>query len=213
MEKSTSRLKVLAILVALMFAALTTRLWFLQVLAVGVGRDRHDRPAVGAVRGDGRDPRTHLRRPSSPPGPEPHLARGAGDQGSARRGRRGRAAAPVRHPRHPRQEIREALDSKDYYDYQSKPVAYDVEKDVSFYLSEHADEFPGVEVVPAAVRDYPNGTMAAHVLGWVGQINAEEHRRHEAVQGLRAERPRRARRAWRSSTSGSCGARRGGRST
>ena len=33
MEKSTSRLKVLAILVALMFAALTTRLWFLQVLA------------------------------------------------------------------------------------------------------------------------------------------------------------------------------------
>ena len=47
-------------------------------------------------------------------------------------------------------------------------------KDVSFYLSEHQDEFPGVEVVPAAVRDYPNGTMAAHVLGWVGQINAEE---------------------------------------
>ncbi len=32
-----------------------------------------------------------------------------------------------------------------------------MDKDVSFYLSEHADEFPGVEVVPAAVRDYPNG--------------------------------------------------------
>ena len=31
-----------------------------------------------------------------------------------------------------------------------------------------------MEVVPAAVRDYPNGTMAAHVLGWVGQIGAEE---------------------------------------
>ncbi len=61
MEKSTSRLKVLAILVALMFAALTTRLWFLQVLASAVGRNG-GRPPVGAVRGDGRDARTHLRR-------------------------------------------------------------------------------------------------------------------------------------------------------
>ena len=48
-----------------------------------------------------------------------------------------------------------------------------MDKNVSFYLSEHKDEFPGVEVVPAAVRDYPNGTMAAHVLGWVGQITAD----------------------------------------
>src|SRR5206468_1206541 len=33
MEKASSRLKVLALLVALMFVALSTRLWFLQVLA------------------------------------------------------------------------------------------------------------------------------------------------------------------------------------
>src|SRR5215831_9296888 len=33
MEKASSRLKVLAILVVLMFVALSTRLWFLQVLA------------------------------------------------------------------------------------------------------------------------------------------------------------------------------------
>src|SRR5437762_27763 len=33
MERSSSRLKVLALLVALMFVALSTRLWFLQVLA------------------------------------------------------------------------------------------------------------------------------------------------------------------------------------
>ena len=31
-----------------------------------------------------------------------------------------------------------------------------------------------MEVVPAAVRDYPNGTMASHVLGWVGQIGPDE---------------------------------------
>ena len=33
MEKASSRLRVLALLVALMFIALSTRLWFLQVLA------------------------------------------------------------------------------------------------------------------------------------------------------------------------------------
>ena len=36
MERSSSRLKVFAILVAIMFAALSTRLWFLQVLATEV---------------------------------------------------------------------------------------------------------------------------------------------------------------------------------
>ena len=33
MERASSRLRVLALLVALMFIALSTRLWFLQVLA------------------------------------------------------------------------------------------------------------------------------------------------------------------------------------
>ena len=33
MEKATSRLRVLALLVVVMFLALSTRLWFLQVLA------------------------------------------------------------------------------------------------------------------------------------------------------------------------------------
>ncbi len=45
---------------------------------------------------------------------------------------------------------------------------------MAFYLKEHRLEFPGVEVVEASVRDYPEGSMAAHILGYVGQINAEE---------------------------------------
>ena len=55
----------------------------------------------------------------------------------------------------PVQEISDELDDKQYYDYQSKPVAYDVDEEVSFYLSEHADEFPGVEVVPAPCPRLP----------------------------------------------------------
>ena len=39
MERSSSRLRVLAFLVALMFVALTTRLWYLQVLASDTYKD------------------------------------------------------------------------------------------------------------------------------------------------------------------------------
>ena len=49
MEKSTSRLKVLAILVAFMFAALTTRLWFLQVLASASATEGIDRQSARFV--------------------------------------------------------------------------------------------------------------------------------------------------------------------
>ncbi len=41
-------------------------------------------------------------------------------------------------------------------------------------LSEHNNELPGVKVEPEAVRYYPNGDIAAHVLGYTGELNAEE---------------------------------------
>jgi penicillin-binding protein 2 len=51
-------------------------------------------------------------------------------------------------------------------------------QDVGFYLvayiEEHQSEFPGVSVQRVFVRHYPDGTLAAHVLGSVGEINEEE---------------------------------------
>ena len=59
-----------------------------------------------------------------------------------------------------------------------KPVAYDVDKDVASTSRNSQDEFPGVEVVPAAVRDYPNGNDGLRTSsGWVGQITADDDRR------------------------------------
>jgi len=43
-----------------------------------------------------------------------------------------------------------------------------------YYLQENQDRFPGVEVQRVFVRAYPDGTLAAHVLGTVGEINEEE---------------------------------------
>ena len=52
MEKSSARLKVFALVVTLMFAALTTRLWFLQVLASAQFRQQANDNSVRIVNSD-----------------------------------------------------------------------------------------------------------------------------------------------------------------
>jgi penicillin-binding protein 2 len=42
------------------------------------------------------------------------------------------------------------------------------------YLYEHRAEFPGVKVTTVYLRDYDYNTLAAHVLGHVGEVSAEE---------------------------------------
>jgi penicillin-binding protein 2 len=39
------------------------------------------------------------------------------------------------------------------------------------YLLEHAEQFPGVQVVPTYVRSYPQGMMASQLLGYVSEIS------------------------------------------
>ena len=67
------------------------------------------------------------------------------------------------------------LASDRFSPYTPVPVAEDVPEDVAVYLTEHQDDFyGGVRVDQRAVRTYPMGTLAAHVLGYVGAINDEE---------------------------------------
>lgn len=41
-------------------------------------------------------------------------------------------------------------------------------------MEEHRHELPGVLVLPHPTRDYPHGTLAAHVIGSIGPIDAQE---------------------------------------
>ena len=50
----------------------------------------------------------------------------------------------------------------------------DIGCDLVYYVEENKGHFPGVEVQRVFVRRYPHGTLAAHVLGNVGEINEEE---------------------------------------
>jgi penicillin-binding protein 2 len=56
----------------------------------------------------------------------------------------------------------------------SRTIAIDVPMAAVSYISEHEAEFPGVEVRTKAVRKYPQGTLAAHVLGYAGEVSQTE---------------------------------------
>jgi penicillin-binding protein 2 len=53
-----------------------------------------------------------------------------------------------------------------------------------FYLRENQDRFPGVSVERVFVRDYRQGTLAAHLFGNVGEVTAEqlEQPRYQSLQ-------------------------------
>ena len=50
----------------------------------------------------------------------------------------------------------------------------DVGYDVVYYLQENQSRFPGAQVQQVFVRHYPHGTLAAHVLGSVGEVSEKE---------------------------------------
>jgi len=68
-------------------------------------------------------------------------------------------------------EINKKLASYKQERLKPRVVRVDVPMTTVSYLVEHAPEFPDVAVEAAAVREYPQGTLAAHVLGYTGEIS------------------------------------------
>lgn len=71
-------------------------------------------------------------------------------------------------------EVRDVVEDPHLGYYTPRPLALDVDKDTVIHLLEHQDEFPGVMAVEIPVREYPNGSLASHVIGHIGEINADE---------------------------------------
>jgi penicillin-binding protein 2 len=61
--------------------------------------------------------------------------------------------------------------------YSAVTVREDAPRSVLAYIKERQDEFPGVDVEPVFLRDYPRDTLAAQLLGYVGEISPEELKR------------------------------------
>lgn len=53
-------------------------------------------------------------------------------------------------------------------------IRADIPSAALIYLEEHKAQFPGLIEEQTAVRNYPYGTLAAQILGYVGQLNADD---------------------------------------
>lgn len=81
-------------------------------------------------------------------------------------------------------DVDEAINDNQFDILQPVPVAIDVPEALMVYIAERSEEFPSITVVRSSVRSYPEGPIAAHLIGTVGPINETEY---EAKQGTKDE--------------------------
>lgn len=72
------------------------------------------------------------------------------------------------------ESLRERLADPRFNHFKPVPVAEDVGEELEIYLTEHVERFPAVRVERVSVREYRYGKLLAHVLGYVGAINENE---------------------------------------
>ncbi len=163
----------LSLLTVLLFSSLGVRLWFLQVGGAAAAQARVERNATRAIN-------------ISPP-------RGRILDINGKVLAENRMATVVfvsrKLPDRQRTEVfdrlaelldttRSAIEKRwndsEFAPYESVPVATDVSTETVVWIAEHRDDFPHVAVESVPLRVYPYGTVAAHVIGFVGRINQGE---------------------------------------
>jgi penicillin-binding protein 2 len=174
-EKASSRLRLLALLVAMMFIALSTRLWFLQVLAVERFTDLAQDQSIRFV------PTETLRGRILDANERLIVGNRMSLEVRVNRAEMGDDTEAVLQNLAevldvPVKRLVEKLATDRFFARQPVPVAEFVSEKVTFFIDEHPELFPPdvVEVVPTSVRAYPRDRLAVHSLGHVGLIEAEQ---------------------------------------
>lgn len=174
-EDIERRLKLLGLIVLVLLAIILLRLWFLQVMvgqvyALRAEENRYRSVPVQAQRGLILDRKGRIlvgNRPNVVVTAMPSLV--LGNQAVI-------------------SELSDILDmSADdierkltYLDQSSQErviLKEGIDEKTHVYLSERRNELPGVSLEVVSVRDYPNGDVAAHILGYVGKVSDEDLKR------------------------------------
>jgi penicillin-binding protein 2 len=177
------RLSMLGIVVFALFASLFARLWYLQVMAsdefqVEAQSNRTREVAVEAPRGrildrNGKvlvDNRISVQITID----RSVLRELEDDERTAVLARLADGLAQSGMPTTV-QQLEERVADQRYSPYVPVPVRGDVPEELKIWIDEHADQLPSVAANRVAVRHYPYGQLAAHVLGYTGKITKEEH--------------------------------------
>jgi penicillin-binding protein 2 len=173
-ESTSLRLTFLALLVVSLFVLLFARLWFLQVMA----GERYSAQAQGnAVRTVTLEaPRGKIMDRAGETIVRNRYAPVVSVQPDEMGDRREEVYAVLADmlaitP----EEVARRAESARSGPFRPRPIAIDVDLDVVSYIHENGSTlFPGVYAETLPLRDYPHGTLAAHVVGYLGEISEAE---------------------------------------
>jgi penicillin-binding protein 2 len=174
-EGSRTRLTVIGVIVMFLFSALFARLWFLQVAsdsnyAAAATNNRTRIVYEPALRGRILD-RNGKPIVDNEPVDVVTFDRHKQMTADERKLVIGRLAGVlgVTAP-----QIQKRIDDPRASSFAPVAIATGIPPDVRTYIEEREIDFPGVKVERTAVRAYPNGPVAANLIGYVSEINADE---------------------------------------
>lgn len=77
--------------------------------------------------------------------------------------------------------IRYEIATKGYSSTRPINIATDVNTEVVSILSERSEDFPGINIVTESIRSYSSGSLASHILGYVGKISEDEYQANKEI--------------------------------
>lgn len=180
-SSSVLRLTFLAVLIITAFVALFARLWFLQVLAgdryVELADHNRLRQVVteaprGAILGADGEELVRNRAALAISADRLVLLDSEGEPADDEAARVIERLAVLLEIDD--EEVLERLSSQRRSPFRPVPIATDVAPEIAFAVQEQRELFPGVVAETIPVREYPHGTLASHLVGYIGEISAEE---------------------------------------
>jgi penicillin-binding protein 2 len=174
------RLVIIGLVVVALFGGLLTRLWFLQVaggqdLAVAAQRNGDKIVQIPAIRGRILDAQGRVLAETKA------ITALTVDRQHLTTSSRAKLVANLSTLLQlPPDEIDKRIDNPKYPPFQAVPIVEGVGDDVATALVEHSDEYPTAELANSFVRVYPQQTVAAHVVGYIGRVDATEYAARKA---------------------------------
>ncbi len=174
-DRTRLRLTVLGMLVVVAFVALYSRLWFLQVLASDQYRSLAKQNSVRLVYSEPVRGRVVDRHGKVLVDNRISLAVTVDRRTILNRHKSKKVFRRLSKLLHVKKKVLEQRANDNAVSpYKPVAVANDVPKKHILYLREHQDLFPGVSIDKLPVRTYPHNDEAAQVLGYTGEISADQ---------------------------------------
>ncbi len=79
-------------------------------------------------------------------------------------------------------ELRHRMSADREYPLAPVYLAQDISKELLFKIEELRPELPGISIETDSIRSYPYGTVASHIVGYLGKITSQEYRNNERAR-------------------------------